>query len=81
MGGYNGVYEFASIFRNEGMDKTHNPEFTCMEIYVAYKDYSWMMDFVEEMLEKIALKVCTAPQVKISDKEIDFRAGYRTPYC
>jgi lysyl-tRNA synthetase class 2 len=51
VGGYEGVYEFAKDFRNEGMDRTHNPEFTVMEIYVAYKDYKWMMDFTEEMLE------------------------------
>ena len=57
VGGYNGVYEFAKDFRNEGMDKTHNPEFTCMEIYVAYKDYIWMMKFVEKMLEKVCLAV------------------------
>ena len=77
VGGYNGVYEFAKDFRNEGMDKTHNPEFTCMEIYVAYKDYIWMMDFVEKMLEKIALKLHGTTVVKIGDKEIDFKAGYR----
>ncbi|MBQ0096782.1 MAG: lysine--tRNA ligase, partial [Bacteroidales bacterium] len=57
VGGYNGVYEFAKDFRNEGMDKTHNPEFTCMEIYVAYKDYLWMMEFVEKMLAIVAAKV------------------------
>lgn len=73
VGGYNGVYEFAKDFRNEGMDKTHNPEFTCMEIYVAYKDYIWMMDFVEKMLEKIALKLHGTTVVKIGDREIDFR--------
>ena len=77
VGGYNGVYEFAKDFRNEGMDKTHNPEFTCMEIYVAYKDYIWMMDFVEKMLEKIALKLHGTTVVKIGDREIDFKAGYR----
>ena len=55
VGGYEGVYEFSKDFRNEGMDRTHNPEFTVMEIYVAYKDYLWMMDFVEEMIEKVAL--------------------------
>ena len=57
VGGFNGVYEFAKDFRNEGMDKTHNPEFTCMEIYVAYKDYNWMMDFVEKMLRKVSQAV------------------------
>jgi len=57
VGGFEGVYEFSKDFRNEGMDRTHNPEFTVMEIYVAYKDYKWMMDFTEEMLEKVALDV------------------------
>ena len=57
VGGFDGVYEFAKDFRNEGMDRTHNPEFTVMEIYVAYKDYNWMMDFTEEMLERVALSV------------------------
>ncbi len=81
VGGYDGVYEFAKDFRNEGMDKTHNPEFTCMEIYVAYKDYIWMMEFVENMLEKIAVKLHGTSVVKIGDKEIDFKAGYkRLPY-
>ena len=64
VGGYNGVYEFAKDFRNEGMDKTHNPEFTCMEIYVAYKDYIWMREFVEKMLEKLALKLHGTTKVK-----------------
>ncbi len=77
VGGYDGVYEFAKDFRNEGMDKTHNPEFTCMEIYVAYKDYIWMMEFVEKMLEKIALKLHGTTKVKIGEHEIDFKAGYR----
>ena len=77
VGGYNGVYEFAKDFRNEGMDKTHNPEFTCMEIYVAYKDYIWMMEFVEKMLEKIALKLHGTTKVKIGEHEVDFKAGYR----
>ena len=71
VGGFEGVYEFGKNFRNEGMDRTHNPEFTCMEIYVAYKDYIWMMDFVEKMLEKIALKLHGTTVVKIGDKEID----------
>ena len=77
VGGFEGVYEIGKNFRNEGMDKTHNPEFTCMEIYVAYKDYIWMMDFVEKMLEKIALKLHGTTVVKIGDREIDFKAGYR----
>ena len=77
VGGYDGVYEFAKDFRNEGMDKTHNPEFTCMEIYVAYKDYIWMMEFVEKMLEKIATRLHGTTKVKIGENEIDFKAGYR----
>ena len=77
VGGYNGVYEFAKDFRNEGMDKTHNPEFTCMEIYVAYKDYNWMMCFVERMLERIALKVNGKTTVEISGQEVDFAGPYR----
>ncbi|MCQ2118433.1 MAG: lysine--tRNA ligase [Bacteroidales bacterium] len=77
VGGFSGVYEFAKDFRNEGMDKTHNPEFTCMEIYVAYKDYKWMMEFVEKMLEKIALKLHGTTKVMIGENEIDFKAGYR----
>lgn len=77
VGGYNGVYEFAKDFRNEGMDKTHNPEFTCMEIYVAYKDYIWMMEFVEKMLEKISTVVNETTQVTIGENTVDFKAGYR----
>jgi len=77
VGGYNGVYEFAKDFRNEGMDKTHNPEFTCMEIYVAYKDYFWMMDFVENMLAKIAQNVNGTTKVTIGENEVDFGAKFR----
>lgn len=77
VGGFNGVYEFAKDFRNEGMDKTHNPEFTCMEIYVAYKDYIWMMDFIEKMLAKVAVAINGTTKVKIGDNEVDFAAGYR----
>ena len=77
VGGYNGVYEFAKDFRNEGMDKTHNPEFTCMEIYVAYKDYNWMMKFVEKMLAKVSTAVNGTTVVKIGDNEIDFGGEYR----
>ncbi|MBO7268160.1 MAG: lysine--tRNA ligase, partial [Bacteroidales bacterium] len=77
VGGYNGVYEFAKNFRNEGMDRTHNPEFTCMEIYVAYKDYNWMMDFVEEMLATVATAVNGTTKVNINGTEVDFAAGYR----
>merc|ERR1711991_1088634 len=68
VGGYDGVYEFSKDFRNEGMDRTHNPEFTVMEIYVAYKDYKWMMDFTEKMLETICLEVLGTTEVKIGDK-------------
>ena len=77
VGGYDGVYEFAKDFRNEGMDKTHNPEFTCMEIYVAYKDYLWMMEFVEKMLEKVALAVNGSTVVNIAGNDVDFKAPYR----
>lgn len=77
VGGFSGVYEFAKDFRNEGMDKTHNPEFTCMEIYIAYKDYIWMMEFVEKMLEKISLTVNGTTKVMIGEHEIDFKAPYR----
>ena len=77
VGGYAGVYEFAKDFRNEGMDKTHNPEFTCMEIYVAYKDYNWMMKFVETMLAKISLAVNGTTKVKIGENEVDFGGTYR----
>ena len=77
VGGFNGVYEFAKDFRNEGMDKTHNPEFTCMEIYVAYKDYNWMMDFVEKMLRKVSMAVNGTTKVTIAGNEIDFDGKYR----
>ncbi len=77
VGGFEGVYEFSKNFRNEGMDRTHNPEFTCMEIYVSYKDYNWMMTFTEQMLEKIALDVNGTTQVKVGDNLIDFKAPYK----
>ncbi len=77
VGGFDGVYEFAKNFRNEGIDRTHNPEFTGLEIYVAYKDYFWMMDFVEEMLEKCALDVCGTTEVKVGDTAISFKAPFR----
>ncbi len=77
VGGYSGVYEFAKDFRNEGMDKTHNPEFTCMEIYVAYKDYIWMMEFVEKMLEKIALRLHSKTEVQIGENIVDFKPPFR----
>ena len=77
VGGFSGVYEFAKDFRNEGMDKTHNPEFTCMEIYVAYKDYKWMMRFVETMLERIAVAINGKTKFEVWGNEIDFKAPYR----
>lgn len=77
VGGFNGVYEFAKDFRNEGMDRTHNPEFTVMEIYVAYKDYFWMMEFTEEMLERVALAIHGTTKVTFGDKEIDFKRPFR----
>lgn len=77
VGGFDGVYEFSKNFRNEGMDRTHNPEFTCMEIYVAYKDYNWMMDFTERMLEKICLDVNGTTEVKVGDNVISFKAPFR----
>ncbi|MBR6540802.1 MAG: lysine--tRNA ligase [Bacteroidales bacterium] len=77
VGGYNGVYEFSKNFRNEGMDRTHNPEFTCMEIYVAYNDYNWMMDFVEQMLKEVSSAVNGTTVVKIGEHEVDFGAEYR----
>ena len=76
VGGFDGVYEFSKNFRNEGMDRTHNPEFTCMEIYVAYKDYNWMMDFTERMLEKICLDVNGTTEVKVGDNVISFKAPF-----
>lgn len=77
VGGYNGVYEFAKDFRNEGMDRTHNPEFTVMEIYVAYKDYFWMMDFTEEMIERVALVLHNSAKVQMGDREINFQRPFR----
>ena len=74
--GFDGVYEFAKDFRNEGMDKTHNPEFTQMELYVSYKDYNWMMEFTENMLSKIAMDVHGTTEVKFGDKTVDFKAPY-----
>ena len=77
VGGFEGVYEFSKNFRNEGMDRTHNPEFTCMEIYVAYKDYHWMMEFTEQMLEKICLDVNGTKEITVGDKTIRFKAPFR----
>ena len=76
VGGFEGVYEFSKNFRNEGMDRTHNPEFTCMEIYVAYKDYKWMMAFTEQMLEKICLDVNGTTEVQVGDNVISFKAPF-----
>lgn len=77
VGGFEGVYEFSKNFRNEGMDRTHNPEFTCMEIYVSYKDYNWMMNFTEQMLEKICMDVNGTTEVKVGDKSISFKAPFK----
>jgi lysyl-tRNA synthetase class 2 len=77
VGGFDGVYEFGKMFRNEGMDRTHNPEFTSMEIYVAYKDYIWMMEMVEECLEKVTESIHGTTKVKVGEKEIDFAGPYR----
>ena len=78
VGGFNGVYEFGKNFRNEGMDRTHNPEFTCMEIYIAYKDYKWMMEFTEQMLERVCRAVNDdKTEVEIDGKMISFKAPFR----
>ncbi|MEM6892897.1 MAG: lysine--tRNA ligase [Bacteroidota bacterium] len=76
VGGFDGVYEFSKDFRNEGMDRTHNPEFTVMELYVAYKDYHWMMDTTEQLLEKVALDSIGSTQVQVGDNLIEFKAPY-----
>lgn len=76
VGGFDGVYEFSKNFRNEGMDRTHNPEFTAMEIYVAYKDYNWMMDFCEQLLEHCAIAVNGTSEATFGDHKIDFKAPY-----
>jgi lysyl-tRNA synthetase class 2 len=77
VGGFDGVYEFAKQFRNEGMDRTHNPEFTSMEIYVAYKDYNWMMDFTEEMIERAAQDVCGSTEVTVGANKISLKAPFK----
>ena len=77
VGGFEGVYEIGKNFRNEGMDRTHNPEFTCLEIYVAYKDYLWMMDFTEEMIERAALAINGTTRTVIGENEVDFKRPYR----
>ena len=76
VGGFDGVYEFSKDFRNEGMDRTHNPEFTVMELYVAYKDYHWMMETTEELLEKVALDTAGTTKITVGNKEIEFKAPY-----
>ncbi len=77
VGGFEGVYEFSRNFRNEGMDRTHNPEFTCMEIYVAYKDYLWMMNFTEEMVETAALAINGTTKAMVGENEVDFKRPFR----
>ena len=77
VGGYEGVYEFGKDFRNEGMDRTHNPEFTVMEIYIAYKDYLWMMEFTEQMLERVALAVNGTTELTIDGRQVSFKAPFR----
>ena len=77
VGGFDGVYEFSKNFRNEGMDRTHNPEFTAMEIYVAYKDYNWMMDFTEQLLEHCAIAVNGSTIAQFGEHTIDFKAPYK----
>ncbi|MBI2721888.1 MAG: lysine--tRNA ligase [Bacteroidetes bacterium] len=77
VGGFEGVYEFAKDFRNEGMDRTHNPEFTVLEFYVAYKDYNWMMNFTERLLEKVATDLYGSTLITVGDKQIDFKAPFK----
>jgi lysyl-tRNA synthetase class 2 len=77
VGGFDGVYEFGKMFRNEGMDRTHNPEFTSMEIYVAYKDYIWMMEMVEELIEQVTEKIHGKTEIPVGDKMINFAGPYR----
>ncbi|WP_299763040.1 lysine--tRNA ligase [uncultured Dokdonia sp.] len=77
VGGFDGVYEFAKDFRNEGMDRTHNPEFTVMEMYAAYKDYNWMMDTTEKLLEKVAMKLHGTPEVPFGENMINYKAPYK----
>jgi len=77
VGGFDGVFEFAKDFRNEGMDRTHNPEFTVMELYVAYKDYHWMMSFTEKLLEEIALNVCGTTELMVGENHISLKAPFK----
>src|SRR5262249_17094290 len=77
VGGFDWVYEFSRDFRNEGMDRTHNPEFTILEWYTAYKDYFWMMEITEQMMESVAIALHNTTKVKVGDKEIDFKAPFK----
>ncbi len=77
VGGFDWVYEFSRNFRNEGMDRTHNPEFTVLEFYTAYKDYEWMMTTTEQLMERVALATNESTKVVVGDKEIDFKAPYK----
>ena len=77
VGGFNGVYEFSRNFRNEGMDRTHNPEFTIMELYVAYKDYAWMMGFMERMLEQVCIAAHGAPEARFQENILSFKAPFK----
>jgi lysyl-tRNA synthetase class 2 len=77
VGGFDGVFEFGKMFRNEGMDRTHNPEFTSMEIYVAYKDYIWMMEMVETMLERVVIAINGSAVVKNETNELNFTKPFR----
>jgi lysyl-tRNA synthetase class 2 len=77
VGGFDWVYEFSRNFRNEGMDRTHNPEFTVLEFYTAYKDYEWMMKITEQLMEKVAIATNGTTKVMVGDKEIDFKAPYK----
>ena len=77
VGGFDGVYEFAKDFRNEGMDRTHNPEFTILELYVSYKDYNWMMDMTERLLEKVSIDSTGSTKIKVDNNIIDFKAPYK----
>jgi lysyl-tRNA synthetase class 2 len=77
VGGFDWVYEFSRNFRNEGMDRTHNPEFTILEFYTAYKDYFWMMETTEQLMEKVALDVCGTTDVQVGDKILSFKAPFK----
>lgn len=77
VGGFEGVYEIGKMFRNEGMDRTHNPEFTSMEIYVAYKDYNWMMEMVEQLIESLAIALHGKTDIQYGDQVLQFKGPYR----